>query len=197
MSEQRPQQEPSRPDPFEMWRQYYEANEQIWTKTMKDVMTSQGYAEAQGKMLEIFLSYQKVLREAMSAQLNTLNLPTRDDVSRLGELVVALEEKVDQLGDDVDRLEEQVGELVKSAVTREKALDRMEQRLASLEEKAAPLAGLDGKVSRIETRLGTLANRLGRSGATSEEAESENGKPAAAPPRRSPRSRSTAAPRTD
>lgn len=109
MTEQRGQTEAPRPDPFELWRQFYEVNEQAWTKAMKDVMTTRGYAEAQGKMLETFLSFQKMMRDGMSAQLNTLNLPTRDDVARLGELLVGLEEKIDQFDERLADLEDSVG----------------------------------------------------------------------------------------
>jgi hypothetical protein len=35
----------------------------------------------------------------MNTQLATLNLPSRDDVARLGELILGLEEKIDQLDD--------------------------------------------------------------------------------------------------
>ena len=50
------------------------------------------------------LAFQKGARDAMNSQLATLNLPSRDDVARLGELILGLEEKVDQLDDRVAAL---------------------------------------------------------------------------------------------
>jgi polyhydroxyalkanoic acid synthase PhaR subunit len=86
-------------DPFEAWRKFYEANEQIWSKAARETTNTEAFAEAQGRMLETFLAFQKTARDTMSAQLATMNLPSRDDVARLGELIVGLEEKVDRLED--------------------------------------------------------------------------------------------------
>jgi polyhydroxyalkanoic acid synthase PhaR subunit len=87
------------PDPFEMWRKFYAANESAWTKAAQETTSSEAFAEMQGRMLETFLSFQKGARDAMNAQLATLNLPSRDDVARIGELILGLEEKIDQLED--------------------------------------------------------------------------------------------------
>jgi polyhydroxyalkanoic acid synthase PhaR subunit len=57
-------------------------------------------------MLETMLAAQKAVRENMRTYLETMNVPTREDIARLGELVVGLEEKVDQLGDRLDGIEE-------------------------------------------------------------------------------------------
>ena len=44
----------------------------------------------------------------MKSYLEGINLPTREDIARLGELIVALEEKVDQLDDRLARIEHAV-----------------------------------------------------------------------------------------
>ncbi|MDQ2913414.1 MAG: hypothetical protein M3T56_09180 [Chloroflexota bacterium] len=90
---------PPAADPFEMWRKFYEANETAWTKAAQETTSSEAFAEMQGRMLETFLAFQKGARDAMNTQLATLNLPSRDDVARLGELILGLEEKIDQLDD--------------------------------------------------------------------------------------------------
>jgi polyhydroxyalkanoic acid synthase PhaR subunit len=123
----RPNQEASLPDPFELWRHYYEANEQAWTKAMKDVITTPGYAEAQGKMLETFLSFQKIMRDSMTAQLGALNIASREDVTRLGELITGLEEKIDQLDDRMRQLEKQI------PVDLARRLEAIDAKLAGLE----------------------------------------------------------------
>ncbi len=86
-------------DPFEVWREFYEANEAVWSKAAKETTSTEAFAEMQGRMLETFLSFQKSARDAMNAQLATLNLPSRDDVARLGEIIVGLEEKIDRIED--------------------------------------------------------------------------------------------------
>lgn len=120
MADQRGGSQPPNNDPFELWRQFYEANEQAWTKAIKDFTNTQAYAEAQGRMLEVFLNYQKMMRDAMSTQLTAFNLPTRDDVSRLGELIVSLEEKVDSMDESLAELRRQLASLEKQLARSEK-----------------------------------------------------------------------------
>ncbi len=147
-TESRTSEDSKRLDPFDFWRQVYEANEQAWTKAMKEVTTSQGYAEAQGKMLETLLVFQKMMRDVMSAQLSSLNIPTRDDVARLGELILSLEEKVDQLDERLARvisIEEKVGHL--------------DERLAGLTDINKKVEQLDGRLARIDERLARQSQR--------------------------------------
>jgi BMFP domain-containing protein YqiC len=86
-------------DPFELWRQIYETNERAWNTVLERTVNNPNFAESSGKVLETFLAAQKTIRDNMRTYLESINLPTREDISRLGELIVALEEKVDQLDD--------------------------------------------------------------------------------------------------
>jgi polyhydroxyalkanoic acid synthase PhaR subunit len=95
-------------DPFEMWRQLYETNERAWTQAMEGAMGRPEFGETSGKMLETMLAAQKAVRDNMRTYLETINVPTREDIARVGELVVGIEEKIDQLADRLDDIEEAV-----------------------------------------------------------------------------------------
>jgi polyhydroxyalkanoic acid synthase PhaR subunit len=96
----------SRPvDPFELWRQIYETNERAWNSVLERTVNNPAFAESSGKILETFLAAQKTVRDNMRSYLEQINLPTREDIARLGELIVALEEKVDQLDDRLASIE--------------------------------------------------------------------------------------------
>src|SRR5579859_6340413 len=92
-------------DPFELWRQIYETNERAWNAVLERTVNNPAFAESSGKILETFLSAQKTVRDNMRSYLEQINLPTREDIARLGELIVLLEEKVDQLDDRLARIE--------------------------------------------------------------------------------------------
>src|SRR5437879_2529713 len=92
-------------DPFELWRQIYETNERAWNAVLERTVNNPAFAESSGKILETFLSAQKTVRDNMKSYLEGINLPTREDIARLGELIVSLEEKIDQLDDRLARLE--------------------------------------------------------------------------------------------
>jgi len=96
---------PPTPDPFALWKQIYDANERAWNGALEQAMSTPAYAESQGKVLEALLNAQKIVRDGTRSHLEALNLPTREDIARLGELIVALEEKIDQLDDRLERVE--------------------------------------------------------------------------------------------
>ncbi len=151
-------QETPRIDLFEFWRKFYETNEQTWTKAVKDVVSTREYAEAQGKMLETFLAFQKMLRDGMTTQMTTLNLPTRDDVARLGELIVGVEEKSDRIEDRLIALEERLAALEKSVARK---LDDIGGHLSPLEARIADQGKkLEKKVEEMEGGLSRLESRL-------------------------------------
>ena len=105
---EQPDNHPPRPssDPFELWRQIYETNERAWNAVLERTVNNPAFAESSGKILETFLSAQKTVRDNMKSYLEGINLPTREDIARLGELIVSLEEKVDQLDDRLARIEQ-------------------------------------------------------------------------------------------
>lgn len=86
-------------DLYALWRQLYDANEKVWSQATGEFMESPAFAQWQGRMLETFLAFQKTWKDSATAQLQAANIPTRDDIARLGELILGLEEKVDQLAD--------------------------------------------------------------------------------------------------
>jgi Collagen triple helix repeat (20 copies)/Poly(R)-hydroxyalkanoic acid synthase subunit (PHA_synth_III_E) len=95
-------------DPFEVWRQLYDANERTWSAALEQAMGSPEFGDSSGKLLETMLAAQKTVRDNMRTYLETMNVPTREDIARLGELVIGLEEKVDQVADRLDTIEQAV-----------------------------------------------------------------------------------------
>ena len=98
-------------DPFAIWRQSYEQAEQAWTRTLQQTTGTDAFAESLGRSLDSYLGFQKMLRDNMQLYLESLNVPTRNDIARLGELIVNLENKIDDLDDRVDTLLTEVAAL--------------------------------------------------------------------------------------
>jgi len=94
-------QPPDQKELFALWRQLYDANEKVWSQASSEFMESPAFAQWQGKMLETFLSFQRAWKESATAQLEAANIATRDDLTRLGELIVGIEEKIDLLADRI------------------------------------------------------------------------------------------------
>lgn len=101
-------------DPFRIWRQIYEVSERALGSALEKAMATRGFADANGKVMEVLLLTQRSARESMHTFLQSLNVPTREDIARLGQLVIALEEKVDQVDDRLERIEAALDKLVAS-----------------------------------------------------------------------------------
>ncbi len=95
-------------DPFELWRHVYEANERAWSSALEQTMARPEFSESSGRILESMLAAQKAVRDNMRSYLEAMNIPTREDIARLGELVVGLEEKIDQVVDRLDSVDEAI-----------------------------------------------------------------------------------------
>jgi polyhydroxyalkanoic acid synthase PhaR subunit len=95
-------------NPFEVWKQIYEANERAWNSALEKAMASPNFAEAQGRLLESLLAAQKSVRDNTRTFLQAMNVPTREDIIHVGELITALEEKIDQLDDRLLAIEERL-----------------------------------------------------------------------------------------
>jgi hypothetical protein len=93
-------------DPFEVWRGMYDASEKAWSTALEQAMGTPEFGESSGKLLETMLAAQKSVRSGMRSYLEAMNVPTREDIARLGELVTGLEEKIDQVADRLDVIEE-------------------------------------------------------------------------------------------
>jgi hypothetical protein len=47
---------PAESDPFELWKQIYEANERAWNGALEQAMATPAFAESQSKLMEALLN---------------------------------------------------------------------------------------------------------------------------------------------
>jgi polyhydroxyalkanoic acid synthase PhaR subunit len=136
-------------DVFGVWRQLYDENERAWSAALEQAMGSSEFGESSGRLLETMLAAQKSVRDNMRVYLETMNVPTREDIARLGELVVGLEEKVDQIADRLDTID---GTLRSRSADAAKLADRLDTIDGTLRSRSADPA----KIDRIAKRLDTI-----------------------------------------
>jgi polyhydroxyalkanoic acid synthase PhaR subunit len=148
-------------DVFGVWRQLYDANEKAWTAALEQAMGTSEFGESSGRLLETMLAAQKAVRDNMRAYLETMNVPTREDIARLGELVVGLEEKSDQIADRLDALDD----VIRTQSAEAGKIDQIGGRLDTIERSLRSRATEAAKIDRIAKRLDTIERSL-RSRAT-------------------------------
>ncbi len=102
--------EPVNPfDPFGTLRTARDAYMDTWSKTMIELVGSEGYAQATSRLLDSYLTMstpvRKLLESSMAQVLAQLNMPTRADVVSLAERMTNIEMRLDDLDARFDKLE--------------------------------------------------------------------------------------------
>jgi polyhydroxyalkanoic acid synthase PhaR subunit len=169
-------------EPFTFFRDWYNATSEIWSKLVDQYIGSEQFMEASTPLLESYASFFKTFRRANEEFFQNLQLPTRSDIARIAELVIALEEKVDQLDDTLDdsqsnnvareavtgihgqlhALENKLNELP-ATLAQHTAVENLNQRLQRVEGKIDVLSQAlqhDNSVEKLAQRLDTVESKL-------------------------------------
>lgn len=93
-------------DPTGMFKNMREAGMDAWSKMMVQLVNSEGYAKANSAMMDAWLSssapFRKAVESTMTQVLTQLNMPTRSDVTSLGERLTNIEMRLDDLEAKLD-----------------------------------------------------------------------------------------------
>jgi hypothetical protein len=88
-------------DPLGMMKSMRDASLEQYAKVMTEMVNSEAYAKATGEMLDAWLKNSAPLRDAMQSVLThtlaNLNLPSRDDVTRIAERLTNIEMRLDDM----------------------------------------------------------------------------------------------------
>lgn len=143
-------------DPFTFFKEWYEAISDSWSKVVEDTITSEQFLEFNKQFLQSYASFSKAFRRANEEYLRILQLPSRSDVSHVGELVVALEDKFDQLEDSFDDIGDAVSQAAKS-----EAVTGLEEHLVNVESKLnESIAGIGRHLDTVQAKLSEALDGL-------------------------------------
>ena len=96
-------------DPTGVWKNMRNQNLETWSKAMVDFVNTDAYADATGKMLDTWLSsstpFRKLMETAMTQSLANLNLPSRDEITRLAERMTNIEMRLDDMDAKLDEIQ--------------------------------------------------------------------------------------------
>jgi polyhydroxyalkanoic acid synthase PhaR subunit len=116
------------PNPFEAFKAAYDQAAESWSKSMEQVLSSEDFAAAAGRMVARYADAQEALRQAAEATSNQLHLPSKDDLAQVSQLVLNLERKIDDASDQILGLAKSCAALPSAEV-----FTQISDRLASLE----------------------------------------------------------------
>jgi hypothetical protein len=93
-------------DPTGMFKAMRDQNMDAWSKMMIQLVNTEAYAQATAVMLDAWLSgsgpFRKAVQASMTQALTSVNMPTRDDVTRLAERLTNIEVRLDNLEAKLD-----------------------------------------------------------------------------------------------
>jgi polyhydroxyalkanoic acid synthase PhaR subunit len=140
---------PKPPDPFQVLRESYEQATQAWAQAVEQAISTEEFAASAGKVMERYAAMQEVMRKTSEAVAEQLQIPTKDDIARVAQLVINVERKVDDVSDQAHGLlgRSDPGEAVAA----------LGARLGVIEERLAGIAARLDAIDRLEARLGELA----------------------------------------
>lgn len=81
-------------DPFAAWRDWMSQSERQWNSFFNDAMATEEFSRSMGRMMDVFLSTQSQMNESLGRYLTAMNIPTRGDITALGDRLHALEDRL-------------------------------------------------------------------------------------------------------
>jgi len=84
-------------DPFAMWRDWVANSERQWNGFLNDAMATDEFSQSMARMMDVYLNIQKNMNEVMGRYLQTINVPTRNDILALGERLSQIEDRLSSI----------------------------------------------------------------------------------------------------
>ena len=85
------------PDPAEVFRNLVTEWERGFDAMANKIMGTDEFSRSMNQFQDLQLNMQKRFNEAMAEQLTTFNLPSRDDILRLGESIRGLDKRLSKI----------------------------------------------------------------------------------------------------
>jgi len=150
---------PLQTDPFTLFKQWYDATSEQWSKAVEETISSKQFLEATRPLLESYASINIAFRRASEEYFKRLQLPTTTDIANVAQLVINLEEKVDTIEDALESFENAHANLatLESMTHLELRLEKFAttESIAALEHQVNHVA-TNETVAALEQRLNQL-----------------------------------------
>lgn len=157
-------------DPLDFYLRWYNATNAPLSKMIREVLEDEAFLGDSRRFLENYATLEQVFQRASEEYFGHLQLSTRSDSTRVAELVVGLDAKVDRMEEAFEEFEHDqatpaTGEAVEAIEGRVKQLEQ------KLDDNRSGLQRVEDKLDQLLAALGTSTN--GASPATGPEEEIE------------------------
>jgi len=143
-------------DPLQFATQWYNATSGPLSDLVADLIEREEFLEPSSRLLQNYASFYKVFKRNSEEYLRSLQIPVRDDITRVAGLIVALDEKVDNLEEAFEDFEDGLADLA-TAESVAGIEERLAKRIAGIEKKfdgaTASVEALGGRLDRVGEKL--------------------------------------------
>lgn len=157
-------------DPLDFYLRWYNASSGPLSKMIRSVLEDESFLEDARRLLDNYASLERVFQHASEEYFGYLQLSTRSDSSRIAELVVSLDAKVDRMEEMFEDFEDGYARLATA-----EAVEALEERVEGLERKLedhrSGLERVEGKLDQLLAVLGNPASEGSQASGSQEESE--------------------------
>lgn len=144
-------------DPISLMKQWYDSISETWATMLGNIIGSEKFMEISSRYLESYASFYKTFRRANEEFFSNLQLPTRSDIARVAELVIAVEDKVEKIEDTIEDFEDNYAKVLPDNL--EGRLEQIERKLdtfSSSLQRLTTAEALEMRLDRVESKLDKL-----------------------------------------
>lgn len=89
-------------DPFQIWKSWYGVLEQTWGKSLDEWVKTEEYSIWTGELQKWFFYTHEHYKKTVDKILAENNIPNKEDISNIAQLIIQLEEKLEKLDERID-----------------------------------------------------------------------------------------------
>jgi hypothetical protein len=145
------------PDPFELWKKMYFVAEDALGATVRQMIGTTAYSQLHDQMLNQYLLGHKLYQEFMEKSTEQTPFASKQDVARVAEMLVGLEDKLEMME---SQLEQYLLQVVQVLALMTKRIER--QTADPGGDTATDSPAVPEELAAIEDKLGTLEKRIAK-----------------------------------
>ena len=84
-------------DPFSLWKSMYDQTEKNMNEVIHETLKTEAFSEWLGQVQNSYLQYQQLVQKSTEEYLKQVNMPSREEVASLANLIINVEEKIDNI----------------------------------------------------------------------------------------------------
>ena len=156
------------PNFVELWKEFYFKTEEAWADAFREYVSTDSFVQVLTQTLDMHLSFEKLFRENMDRFMAEQAIPSKKDIARVAELILAVEDKMDmqemqnmelarRVSESLTVLIDAQNKLLETQVKQTKKIQTMEKELKMLRKQVAALPAEEKAAAKSSSKKSKAA----------------------------------------